>query len=105
MSSSDPPAARRALAVLTAALLALSVLRCAAPDQCVRTSDCDDGAMCVSGLCRRPGDELDDPASKPDARTTADATTSEGGAKDGSAKSDASRTDASRASDAATTDQ
>lgn len=86
---------RRTLAVITAALLALSVLRCAAPDQCVRTSDCDDGSMCVSGLCRRPGEELDEPTSKPDARATADATATDASAKDASSKSDASR-DASR---------
>ena len=46
---------RRALGTVGVVLAALSVLRCAAPDECVRGSDCEDGWACISGTCKKDG--------------------------------------------------
>jgi hypothetical protein len=84
----------RSVAALGVALSALAVLRCGAPEQCVRGSDCDDGWACVSGSCRNVSGVGSDGDSQA-ARGAADATAAGDAAKAASPDAAVRTTDAS----------
>jgi hypothetical protein len=92
---------RRALAVAAPIAIAAAAVgfECAAPPQCLRHSDCDDGLSCISGICAvdtggvapvEAGALVD--ATQPSSDATPpslDATTSADARADGDASSDA----------------
>lgn len=79
---------RRVRVALALSLVALSLLRCAAPEQCLRGSDCDDGWACVSGTCTPANDT--EATSPVRAVAEAGTTTTDAGKADATSSGDAS---------------
>lgn len=57
----------RLAATFAGGLVAVAFLRCGAPEQCIRISDCAVGLTCIEGACAPPGAGDGDEASATEA--------------------------------------